>query len=439
MRLAALIHQRLNPTDHRLRAMQDVFLLVLVLRVLYPFYNSPLDHIGSGGVSKRQWTQAGQFLDPAYMSGVDSFFYQAWLAGVRALTGSEPLLIQLYTGLLCAALPLCWYGCARALLPARWAMGAALAIAVMPSLWSMYAYFTSETLLLPLIGLACWFSIRCYQKPCARYYILAGCCWGLAAFTRLVALPPGLGCMLFLLWPMRGRILPVLPVLAMWGALYAAASWHSEKAVGFSAPFGIPQMNAILARSDGVRIRLTFDGKKQWFRSPAVAARPLEPLSGWSISGLRPAPVIDIRSENGRRDWDKAMQQYPPSLEHYLTRQLPHNVMMLLFAPSWPEAWPDLWGGESRFIAWEEQLNEAIRWVWAPLILFVFACAIRSPLPQLPQVFMLLTMGLCLMMALQYTAVFEGRYRKPVEPMLILSAALILQARYGAGKEPDHA
>lgn len=411
----------------RLHPLQAAFGLTLLLRLLYPFYNNPLNHMM--GLSKRQWNQAGSFWDPTYMAGVDSFLYQPWLAAIRYLTHDIPFLIQLYTGLLCAALPLCWYVCARQLLPARPALMVGLAIALTPSLWSIYAYFASETLLLPLLGLACAFSARCYQQPAPRWFFLAGLFWACAAFTRLIALPPALGCMLVLFWRMRWRPLPLLPVLAVWAALYSAAAWHSALAVGFKAAFGVPELNAILTRSDGAKIKVQFNGKDNWFRSPALSLEPFDPVSDWSMRGLKPATFVALDSRRGGAEWGHAMKSYPFRWEHYLERQVPHNTIFLLFGSSWPEVWPDAWGDDGHVIAWEESLNKHARWMWAPLIMFVFLFAMRYPMPVLQRGFIVMTLAVLITMMAQYTAVFEGRYRKPAEPMLLLSAALILHAR----------
>ncbi len=411
--------------------LHTIFALLLALRVGYPFWHSPLEHINNGSMPGRQWRQAGSFWDPHYMAGVDSFFYQPWLASIRFITADNPTLIQLYTGLLCAALPLCWYGCARQLLPVRWALMVGIAIALTPSLWTIYAYFASETLLLPLIGLACLFTARCYRQPHGVSFVAAGFFWGLAAFTRLVALPPGAACMLVLLWRIRWRLLPLLPVLLCWGALYMAACWHSMLALGYSAPFGVPELNAVLTRSDAVRIRILPDDSKHWFRSPALSQRPLEPFSDWSVGGLKPMIEVPIDTTQGKAAWDNAMQQNPPSWKHFLTRQIPHNVMFILFGSSWPEVWPDSWNSQGFVRPWEMALNHHARWMWAPLIVGVFIFAMRYPMPAVNRGVVLLTLGMVMMMAVQYTAVFEGRYRKPVEPLLILSAALIGHARYG--------
>ncbi len=405
------------------RALWGGLLGLCALRLLYPFYNSPV--IQMVGMSGRQWKQAGGFLTPEPMAGVDSYLYQAWLWALRSLSNDHAFTIQLVCGLLCAVLPLCWYACARQLLPQKWALIAAILIGLHPSFLTIYGYFASETLLLPLIGLACYASLHCLRTPAPRTLWLAVLLWTLAALTRVIALPAGLLCIGLIWWKMGFRLRPMLLPLLTSLILLGISAEHHHKAVNVYTPFGIPQLNALLARSDASRINIYFDGRHYWFRSPAASTKPLSPLSDWHMSPRTPPISVHIVTRQGREAWAQAMEKYPFDATHY-ARHLSQTVMMLLFSPSWPEVWPDNWRNENQIAPWEEALNKYARWLWAPLIIGVFICAARVPLAEHQHAFILLTLSLLIIMALQYTALFEGRYRKPVEPLLIISAITLL-------------
>jgi uncharacterized membrane protein YoaK (UPF0700 family) len=80
-------------------------------------------------------------------------------------------------------------------------------------------------------------------------------------------------------------------------------------------------------------------------------------------------------------------------------------------------------------------LEYCSRWIWAPLILSVFACNIgefvRRRFDLVPVAVTLFT----LLMALQNVVIAEGRYRKPVEPLLLLNLVWLLDRKRLDGSE----
>ena len=68
--------------------MRWLFGAVLLLRLLFPFFDSPLTHLFSDPL--RHWNNGLHFLHPDLMGGDDPFLYQAWLAALQFLSqGSE--------------------------------------------------------------------------------------------------------------------------------------------------------------------------------------------------------------------------------------------------------------------------------------------------------------------------------------------------------------
>lgn len=415
------------------------FYALVAGRFFYPFFNSPLTHL-SGGLSGRQWEQAGLFFTPPEMSGIDAFLYQPWLAFVRYISWDEPLIVNAFCGLLCAALPVCWYYCARQLLPKQWALVSGIIIAACPSLLTIYAYFTSETLLLPMMGLACALTATCWKRPSQILLILAIAVWITCAFTRMLAIPPAFICVVALLWRCNWP-LKAAALAALWlGIVGGAASWHSQLSVQVYSPFGLTHLNAAMARSQTTRVYYSTDeAKNSWFRSPALSTRLFEPFSDWRINDQKAPIYLNIKTSDGYAAWNSTLDPYPITADLFI-RQVGLNTLFLLFGPSWPEVWPHNWKIEGEYIPWESNINHWWRWVWAPMIIMVTAGVWRAKLPALHHGFLSLTLMLCVLLCFQFSGVLEGRYRKPIEPMLIISCLSMLYYQRQSGKKRyDHA
>jgi len=96
------------------------------------------------------------------------------------------------------------------------------------------------------------------------------------------------------------------------------------------------------------------------------------------------------------------------------------NIILFFFAPSWPETGTNEWDGH---------LEYRTRWVWAPLTLFVFVCNIREFVRRRFDLIPVAVTLFTLFMALQNLAILEDRYRKPVEPLLLLNLVWVLSSR----------
>ncbi len=94
--------------------------------------------------------------------------------------------------------------------------------------------------------------------------------------------------------------------------------------------------------------------------------------------------------------------------------------MVFLFAPSWPEFDSD---------EWDSQLTLYTRWMWAPLIAIVLGWNVfrffKGRFDLLPVAVTLFTLFLCL----QNVATTEGRYRKPLEPLLLMNVVWLISTR----------
>ena len=104
------------------------------------------------------------------------------------------------------------------------------------------------------------------------------------------------------------------------------------------------------------------------------------------------------------------------------------NIVLFFFAPSWPESAVNDWEGRGDYYT---------RWVWAPLILVVFVGNIREFLSRRFDLIPIAVTAITLSMILQNVVLIEGRYRKPVEPLLWLNLVWILSSKKLRGSEND--
>lgn len=364
------------------------------------------------------------------MSGVDSFLYQLWLVDVRVLAGDHAEVVQFFSGLLCALMPIGWYWCARHLLPHKWALACGILLAIFPSFITIYAYFVAETLLLVLMGFAAWQTAKGYHSRSWQQAACATIFWFLAALTRYAAIIPAVACsaiLLFRLLTWKYRSYAIIVSLLVLGPMMFFSAWHSKQAINVYTVFGMPQLNAILARSQGSRIIIDSDMTKreQWFRSPSYYSRPLLPFSDWHMRTAGKPVHIRLKKEHGIEDWNREISKHPVTFD-VLLRQVKNNIIFLFTGPSWPDSWPSNWSSPGQFLKWESDLNFHLRWLWVPIIFFVVMFGWRVKDNQLHQLFLLLTFCMLSAFILQTTAVFEGRYRKPLEPFLLMSVIIIL-------------
>src|ERR1019366_1211580 len=127
-----------------------LFGCVLVLRLLYPFFDSPLTHLYSDPL--RHWETGRDFLHPTIMGSSDPYMYQLWIFLLQQIAGNSSATILTGCGVLCAAMPYGWYRALRELMPRESALGSAVLIGLWPTFLGVYGYFMTETLLLTLTG-----------------------------------------------------------------------------------------------------------------------------------------------------------------------------------------------------------------------------------------------------------------------------------------------
>ena len=381
---------------------------VLVLRLLYPFFNSPLTHLFSD--PQRHWDNAGLFLTPGVIGAGDPYMYQLWLFLLRQLAGSSAAVILTGCGALCAAMPYGWYRALRELQPRAESLRCGVLIGLWPPFLGDYAYFMTETLLLTLTGFAFWCSLRALRRRDTAAWMLAVIVWLAAGFTRIVVLPIAALCLLWA-WarqPHRGRAL-LLAALAG-AALAIPAGLHARSALGFFAPLGNLYLNEIYHAGNNKSIQLDFGPQGRYiFGSPSYYNPTFYPFSDWTTSRVG-VLTITIDTRNGRDDWRRTLARMPGRSWRDRWHDFGENLAYLLFGQSWPD------NDRSSLVCW---LSLWMRWLFVPIAVTVAYAVARGRYRGRAWLLPLCALLSLTLLALQREGIMEGRYRKPIEPIFV--------------------
>lgn len=395
-----------------------LFTAVLVLRLLFPFFDSPLAHLYSDPL--RHWENGRDFLHPSVMGSGDPFLYQLWLFSLQRVAGSTMAAVLTGCGLLCAAMPYGWYRALRELMPRTPALMGAVVIGLWPAFLGLYAYFLTETLLLTLTGFGFWLTLRALRKRSVAAFAAAFAVWLATSFTRIVLLPVGLACLL-LAWLLarhkwRSLALPVLMTLA----LAIPAGLHARAALGYFSPLGNLYLNEIYHASAARDIQIDYGPHGVYvFGSPSYYNPTFYPFSDWTTS-RQGTFAITVDTTHGRADWLRWLPLARAQGAGTRLRDFGENLCYLLFGQAWPD------NDRAALVGW---LEVWMRWLLLPIILFtIFAVArglYRGREWLLPGCALL---GL-LLLAVQREGIMEGRYRKPIEPIFMAALILAVHAR----------
>ncbi len=401
------------------------YLLIVLgslVQVWYIFTYNPVYHIFSDPA--RHWEQGIDVLRRDLMALTDPIGYQLYVAVLAKFTLQLPGLVAYCTSILALLAPWLWYRFFRELQSSK---GLALAgwafLSLLPSWTAIYGYFMQETLMLPLLGAALWATWRCRRKGDAASFGLMVFFWIAAGLTRGIAIPMAA---VVCTWLWLGQDLKIKK--ALWSSLIMLAimgplTYRAYQTVGHFAPHGMGHLNVIYAQSGKKVIDIDVAGVgRWWFGSPSTGAQPFAPFSDWKTRRTGTVQVkVDL--QEGMRDWQAAMDDVDMSWSDYLwiTKE---SLIFLFFAESWPD------NNMARFI---DQAGSATRWIWAPLLLLIVLALIIDGRRfrgqwMLPAVIA----AWFVVQALVPIAISEGRYRKPVEGLLVAQVLLWLAMRRGA-------
>ncbi|HWU68704.1 MAG TPA: glycosyltransferase family 39 protein [Stenotrophobium sp.] len=398
----------------------------LLLRLLFPFFDSPLTHLFSD--PGRHWQNGLNFLHPDIMGSGDPFLYQLWIFLLQKIAHGNPAAIVTGCGALCALMPYGWYRALKELLPKNRALAGALLIALVPDCLGIYAYFMNETLLLTLTGFAFWATFRAQRKRSVAAFALACALWLAAGFTRSVALPIALLCLLALWLPQPQKIAKAVIGSILLLGLLIPAGLHGRSTLGYFAPFGNLYLNEIYSQSGQRTISLNFGPQgRYYFGSPSFYNPTFYPFSDWTTHRTGDAAVkIDLAK--GRADWIAELQRMRQLRTFSRPREIGENLLYLLFGQSWPD------NDRGSISGW---LTVWTRWLWPLVILAVAAGAARRRFRGREWLLPACSLGLLLYLAVQQQGVMEARFRKPIDPILVAAAVVMLHRRTRHPPGPD--
>lgn len=394
-------------------------------RLYEVFAHNPLNHRFSD--PQRHWEHASIPLVPAPMALFDPPGYQTWLSIVERFTMEIPILVSLYIGALSVITPWCWYRFLRESLASRTIALAGWAfLALLPSWIGIYSYFMTETLFLPTLGAGLWLSMRAKRKKDFPSFMAMVAMWLFCGLTRPVGIPAAAAFATIVWFGHPQKLRTAAWSIALLVATLGPISYRNYHYYGTWAPHGNGWINKIYAASGARVIELHFTKTgARWeygFGSPSIDSRPFAPFSDWTSKrkGTVHANVDFTRAE---ADWQKA---YDASALQGAERWNLHweNIIYLFFGNSWPDNNTDYLMG---------RLSNLSRWLWAPLaaVLFVLTLlwwrtALRRPLVPMTIAIWLFFQGWMLVVP------NEGRYRKPLEGLLVVYALVLLDAKLSA-------
>jgi hypothetical protein len=393
------------------------------MRLLFPQYLSPMDHLWSDPL--RHWDNAREFTQNRFFAGIDPKGYQWFLAKIYAAWEGARAPTEWAVGVQCWLTGIFWFLAARELLSQRAAILTGIVLSIMPSLLVIFGYFMSETLLLTLLGMAWWLSLLTWRKRSVVLFFITIAAWWATILTRVIVLPIGLGMMVFLWWmlPHKKWTLLVAIVISL-NLLHPAAEFSKER-INVYTPFSYGMLNKIYVRSNHRVIEIGLPNGVGWgFESPTFYTKPLEPFSDYQMLRKEGSYRFVINTMNGEKDWQKAYDEVSQNYHwnDYLN-SVRDNLLYTLFARSWPDSTID--EGQP----WVLSAGAYNSWLWAPLILLILTGFFFAKLPPRQAVFLAATTAIFVMLVVQNSGIMEGRYRKPLEPMLIISVVILCTQR----------
>lgn len=393
---------------------------VLSFRFFWCLQCNPLDYRFSDPA--RHWLNGQRIFHPDLMGASDPILYQVYIGILHLLSFDTRIIPGFLTGLLSVLMPWTFYRAAREFgmrkIPALVVL---LLISCTPSLFTIYHYFMMETLLLPLLGIALWMTARHLRKKTLGSFSLAVVCWMLACLTKVTVVPLALLCLLWIWFKGPRKIVFGVIALGISILMLLPNSIRTYTQLGFVAPFGNPWLTKIQHRSGARKIEISFQGGRWGFISPSCVIYPLDPLSKWTMRRAFENSTVKVvvSAKNGEKDWKDACQHLGVGWREWMS-QWEENIILFLFAPSWPDCNTGEWDG------WLAVMS---RWMWAPVIFFVLDCNIRDFLRRRFALLPVATTAFVLFLMFQNVATSEGRYRKPLEPLLLMNLVWVVSPR----------
>ncbi len=408
------------------------YLLILfgnVVQVWYIFTYNPVDHIWSD--PERHWSQGIDILRTDLMSLTDPVGYQVYIAVLGKLSLKNPVLVAYFTSLLAVLNTWVWYKFLRELQANKTAALLGWAVcSLLPSWTAIYGYFMQETLMLPLLGASLWATWRCRRKADVRSFVLMVVLWMVAGLTRGIAIPLAAVACTWLWLAQDIKVKKALFSLVALLLLMGPLTYRSYQIVGHFAPHGMGHLNVIYAMSGKkeIKIHSTLNNAQWWhiFGSPSTGAKPFTPISDWHTQ-RKGVVTVDVDLSAGTRDWAAAKANLDFDFKRYLwiTKE---SLIFIFFANSWPD---------NNFSRVVDVVGGILRWVWCPLFLAVMIASLVQRKKLRGNSMLMAMIGVWFVVqVLLPICINEGRYRKPLEGLLVAQIVLLVGAAKGQLRAP---
>jgi hypothetical protein len=410
---------------HHLDPRQESFWrLLIALGVAFRFWNviayrSPFDTAYSDAY--RHLDNARHFLDPGPMGASNPFLYQFFLWIAVKVTHEQRTPIGIIAAWQSVLYIFFWYLFAIQVTRRRiTALRFVVVLSFLPTHISMFSFFMNESLLGPLLGAAFAATAAAMQRRRLGWFLLAVALWALCVLTRSVVMPISIIALSWALWRQRHKLVGAAAAVAIVALLFAYPSYRAYPILHRYTPFGDNLLQPIYFASGNHSYQVSFLGKGTYgFASPSFYVSPFYPFYEWTTSRTGTCKFTVDPAKKGA-DLRETLRQQIVANRAKLPRLIAENWLIISFSHSWPDSGKD--GMPAVICLWE-------RWIWFPLFVFTFYRSIvyvrRRGIHMVPVLTALMTLGLYASQA----GIMEGRYRKPLEPLVLLAFFWLLDAK----------
>lgn len=401
--------------------------ILLFLGVLFRawnvmFFRNPMSLIFSD--AGRHWDNAKHFLNPGPMGASNPYLYQLFLYVAQIVTHENKTGMGLVALGLSLLYPLFWYLLAKQLMRRRInALRFATVLMWLPTHVSMFSFFMNESLLFPLLGAAFWASAMAAKRRAWGWFVLASALWIMAALTRSVVLPIGGLTMLWVWWRQPRKVVTAVLAVALLSVGYYIPSKRAYPLLHRYTPFGDNATVSIYFYSAAHAYSINYIKRGTYiYASPSLYISPFEPFYEFK-SARKGTFSYTVDADRQGEDERATLSRVFWRNQSKLPRMIWENFIFITFGHSWPDAGKGNPAGE--ICLWE-------RWIWLPLILVVFYRGIRYMSRNGPAFAPMIAILFTLSLYAAQVALMEGRYRKPIEPVLFLALFWLAEARKAA-------
>ncbi len=413
----------MNPT----RILKQIFTGILIARLLFPFLNNPMESLFSD--AQRHMNNAVSFVHPNIFNAIDPKLYQIFMYVLRLISnnGENYAIVALVVGLQCAGFAYCWMRFCKEILPKKHAYILAILVALVPTTWTVFAYFMNETIMLNMLALSFWLSFRAMRKKDFSSGLCAFISMLLLAHSKLTAAPIGLFLFPLIYFSQVQKKKFFVTACSIFIITSLATGIYSYRVLKVFTPFYFTKMNQIYYLCDSKKFH--FDVKNVGgfiFGSPAYYTDIMEPLYDYIPPREEKVYSFAVDLNNGTKDWDDEIEKLSSNytIRDAFARKV-ENLVFLLFSPDWPES------SKTDPILYKK-IAFYSHWIWCPLITFVFIAGFFSRSPEKHAFVLAVTLAMIILFVMQSAGVMEGRYRKVIEPLVITCTYLLVYNRKSA-------